>query len=426
MFIAATHNGISRLYETFGNGGADTLERTLGPNDNARTWYRQNPPLPKARWSQRNNNNYQQTGLLVSLNHFAANNKILPQELLPEEQAVDSRSRRPKGRRRTSFPADDPRPGAQADLLRVLQLQGCEISARRRRFHVTVPASEARASTTSDAAGSDERHASDSRPARRSGRRPEPDRDATFPAGTYVAAHGSALQPHRRHAARLSVLGAGRPADAIPTTTPAGPSASCSTCRSCASPTSRCSTCRDRAGQGRAAARRAASPARATSSSINHNADTSLATLRYRLQGRAVRSRRRAVRGRRAEVQPRLVHHPRRQRRRPASALPPSSACRRTRSAAAPAVKTHPVRAPRIALMHTWINTQDEGWWRLALDQLTVPFNYISTQDVAARREPAREIRRHPLPAGRPRQPAADRHAACRCTATRCPGRRRT
>ena len=31
MFIAATHNGISRLYETFGNGGADTVERTLGP-----------------------------------------------------------------------------------------------------------------------------------------------------------------------------------------------------------------------------------------------------------------------------------------------------------------------------------------------------------------------------------------------------------
>ena len=31
MFIAATHNGISRLYETFGNGGtAETQERTLG------------------------------------------------------------------------------------------------------------------------------------------------------------------------------------------------------------------------------------------------------------------------------------------------------------------------------------------------------------------------------------------------------------
>src|SRR5690349_24813112 len=32
MFIAAMHNGISRLYETFGNGGADTRseERRVG------------------------------------------------------------------------------------------------------------------------------------------------------------------------------------------------------------------------------------------------------------------------------------------------------------------------------------------------------------------------------------------------------------
>src|SRR4029079_9873910 len=76
MFIAATHNGNSGLYETFGNGGADTLERTLGPNDTARTWYKQTPPPPKAKWSQRNNNNYQQTGLLISLAHFSTNGKF--------------------------------------------------------------------------------------------------------------------------------------------------------------------------------------------------------------------------------------------------------------------------------------------------------------------------------------------------------------
>ena len=29
MFLAAMHNGISRLYETFGNGGADTEKRIL-------------------------------------------------------------------------------------------------------------------------------------------------------------------------------------------------------------------------------------------------------------------------------------------------------------------------------------------------------------------------------------------------------------
>ena len=31
MFIAASHNGISRLYETFGNAGADTVTRRLEP-----------------------------------------------------------------------------------------------------------------------------------------------------------------------------------------------------------------------------------------------------------------------------------------------------------------------------------------------------------------------------------------------------------
>ena len=110
MFIAATHNGISRLYETFGNGGADTLERTLGPNDTARTWYKQNPPLPKAKWSQRNNNNYQQTGLLVSLNHFADNkNLFLKNFYLKSKRSI----LKPKteGPAAYVFPGDDPRPG---------------------------------------------------------------------------------------------------------------------------------------------------------------------------------------------------------------------------------------------------------------------------------------------------------------------------
>jgi len=41
-------------------------------------------------------------------------------------------------------------------------------------------------------------------------------------------------------------------------------------------------------------------------------------------------------------------------------------------------------KLPRIALMHTWISTQDEGWWRLALESMNVPYDYISTQDVSA------------------------------------------
>ena len=33
--------------------------------------------------------------------------------------------------------------------------------------------------------------------------------------------------------------------------------------------------------------------------------------------------------------------------------------------------------------MHTWSRTQDEGWWRIGLEQFGVPYTYISTQDVA-------------------------------------------
>jgi hypothetical protein len=51
---------------------------------------------------------------------------------------------------------------------------------------------------------------------------------------------------------------------------------------------------------------------------------------------------------------------------------------------AAPKVATRPVRKPRIALLHTWLSTQTEGWWRQRLDLLKIPYNYISTQDVAA------------------------------------------
>jgi hypothetical protein len=49
---------------------------------------------------------------------------------------------------------------------------------------------------------------------------------------------------------------------------------------------------------------------------------------------------------------------------------------------AAPSVKTHPVRTPRVALLHTWLSTQTEGWWRQAFDDAQVPYTYISTQQI--------------------------------------------
>jgi hypothetical protein len=53
------------------------------------------------------------------------------------------------------------------------------------------------------------------------------------------------------------------------------------------------------------------------------------------------------------------------------------------RLSVAPLVATHTVTAPRIAMMHTWLATQTEGWWRYAFDTAGVPFDYINTQTVA-------------------------------------------
>src|SRR5437016_8137475 len=137
MFIAATHNGISRLYETFGNGGADTLARTLSENETSRTWYRQNPPLPRAKWSQRNNNNYEETALLISLDYFNHESKLfLKNFYLKAKRSIE----KPKneGPAAYVFPGDDPRPGNQATLLRLLQAQGCEVHRATAPFTVTI------------------------------------------------------------------------------------------------------------------------------------------------------------------------------------------------------------------------------------------------------------------------------------------------
>src|SRR5437763_2825556 len=137
MSIAATHTGISRLYETFGNGGADTLTRTLSPDETNRTWYKQNPPLPRAKWSQRNNNNYEETALLISLDYFNKNSKLfLKNFYLKAKRSVE----KPKneGPAAYVFPGDDPRPGNQASLLRGLQGQAGEIHRATAPFTVRV------------------------------------------------------------------------------------------------------------------------------------------------------------------------------------------------------------------------------------------------------------------------------------------------
>ncbi len=383
MFIAATHNGISRLYETFGNAGADTVERTLSADDYSRTWYRQNPPLPRAKWSQRNNNNYQQTALLTSLHYFSNNNKLfLKNFYVKSKRSVE----KPKneGPAAYVFPGDDPRLGNQAELLRTLQAQGCEIHRATAPFTVTIKTKKKPAATASPAGSP-----TPSPTAPSASPSPTPYRadQATattdtrhFPAGSYIVRMD---QPYSRIADALFDYQYWAPNDPQQdvyddTGWTMGELANVQVVR--VTDMKALSAAMERV----TAEVRSPAAVNGTGSIylVNHNADNSLVTLRYRLKDVAM------------EAAEEPFDAAGRKFNRGSFIIRKASVAEVQKAATdlglqvyavdtAPSVKTHGVKAPRIAMMHTWLSTQDEGWWRLALDQLGVPFAYISTQDVA-------------------------------------------
>ena len=366
MFIAATHNGISRLYETFGNAGADTLERTLSPNDYQRTWYRQNPPLPKAKWSQRNNNNYQQTALLTTMHYFANNTKLfLKNFYLKSKRSVD----KPKNEGPAAYvlPGDELRAGNQAELLRTLQAQGVEISRATAPFTVAVR----------------KKSSSGPSPSPRPSASPSPvskTEDRTFPAGSYIVRMD---QPYSRIADALLDYQYWAPNDPQQdiyddTAWTMGELANVEVVRVTdgkvlQAPMDRLTT-------------DVRSPGGIVNAGsvfvINHNADNALATFRYRLKDVDMDAAEEPFEaaGRKFNRGSFIIRKANGDElRRVANEL----GIQVYAVTDTPAVKTHPVRAPRIAIMHTWLNTQDEGWYRVGFDHLQVPYSYISTQDVS-------------------------------------------
>lgn len=392
MFIAATHNGISRLYETFGNAGADTLERTLSPSQYQRTWYRQNPPLPKTLWSQRNNNNYQQTALLTSLHYFGNNSKLfLKNFYLKSKRSV----LKPKNEGPAAYvlPGDDPRPGNQAELLRTLQAQGVEIHRASAPFTVTTKSEPAVTTGESHsllrvvdptgspepagATGSVPPQLTPSQSAKLSTKSGQP---RTFPAGSYILRMD---QPYSRIADALLDYQYWAPNDPQTevyddTAWTMGELANVGVFR-IVDP-----------GVLEAPMERVNGEIRAPGSIVgtgstyivNHNADNALVTLRYRLKDANVEA---------AEEQFEAAGQKfnrgsfiiRKASADDLSRLGTELGIKVYAVTELPAVKTHAIKPARVALMHTWLNTQNEGWWRLAFDQLQMPYAYISTQDVA-------------------------------------------
>jgi len=363
MFVAAMHNGISRLYETFGNGGADTRERTLEPDEYSRTWYRANPPLPKALWSQRDNNNYEETGLLTSLHYFNENKRLfLKNFYLKSKRSI--RKPAAEGPAAYVFPADDPRASVQADLLRIMLRQHVEISRATVAFQVALPPKKEKKSAKPQAA--EEKN-----------KTPQPTtRD--FPRGSYVIRMD---QPYSRIADALLDYQYWSPDD--PQQTPYDDTgwtfgelfgvqvARVTDPQVLTVAMERVTELPSFGG----------ATGDGTLFAIDNHAEPALATLRYQLKTASIE----------ATEEPFQVGAQKFSRgtflikgvsRGDIDAATKNLRLHAAALSAAPSVNTHPVRAARIAFLHTWTGTQTEGWWRLALDELKIPYDYISTQKI--------------------------------------------
>ena len=118
------------MYETFGNGGANTMKRRVAPPQGAgqtsREWYRPFPPYREVEWSMRNNTNYMQTAVLSGL-ELASN---FPQMIL-ENFYRKSRNSIEAGK--AEAPHGYVIPAGQRDMTRVgmlvnmLRTQGIEV-----------------------------------------------------------------------------------------------------------------------------------------------------------------------------------------------------------------------------------------------------------------------------------------------------------
>ncbi|MBA3357808.1 MAG: hypothetical protein H0U18_18080 [Pyrinomonadaceae bacterium] len=128
------HLSTGRFYETFGNGGADTMERTVNQQAQ-RDWFRPNPPLARVKWSLRNNINMQQSGILLAMN-FVANNKdrFLQNFYLKSKRAVAKA--RNEGPAAYVIPADQSRLVEAADMVNLLRLMGVEVHTANKEINI--------------------------------------------------------------------------------------------------------------------------------------------------------------------------------------------------------------------------------------------------------------------------------------------------
>jgi Zinc carboxypeptidase len=342
LYIATGHNAIGRFYETFGNGGADTRERTLRPADTSRVWYRPNPPFPRVNWSMRNNINLQQSAILFAMNFVAKDkDRFLNNFYLKSKRSIAKATN--EGPAAYIIPGDTPRPVEAADMVNLMRMQGIEVHRATKDFSV---------------------------------------KDQKFPAGSYIVRMD---QPYSRMADMLldtQYYNVSDPAPYDDTGWTIGAMRNVKTVRitdkSVLDVDAKLLTA-DAKVNGQLTG-----PTSAVAYVINHNTDNTLATLRFKLKDVKMNA---AEDSFKVGDQPfnagsfiiKRDGNPPDLRQKLESAIL-DLGLKAIALDKLPEVKTHELPVPRIAIVHTWINTQNEGWYRVEFDRYQIPYTYISDQ----------------------------------------------
>jgi len=134
FWVANGHNSIGRFYETYTSRGADCHTVQLPASRTSVQWFRPNPPINGVRWCIRNNINYQQSALLIALNYMARNgHRYLDQFHRKGVRAVE-RGRSKDGPNAFQIPANQARPVEAANLVNLLRFHGLEVQRADRAF----------------------------------------------------------------------------------------------------------------------------------------------------------------------------------------------------------------------------------------------------------------------------------------------------
>ncbi len=328
FWIANTHNSIGRFYETQTYGPQN---QTISSNA-SKEWYRPNPPLPSIKWGPRNNVNIQQSGLLFAMQFVAKNRDMfLENYWLKNKRAVALGVDGPL--HAWVIPAGQRRYGDAAKFVNLLRLQGIEVHT---------------ASAAFNAGG------------------------VSVAAGDYIVRMD---QPYSRCALQFLDTQFFSPANPNPYDDTGW-----------AIPLARnvkVSKITDKAALGQPMTLLAAdvkAPGTITGSGsiiiVDHNGDTSVAPFRFANKDVKMLAAEAAFEagGRKFGAGAFIIPSADRAK---IEASIKEFGLTAVAVASAPTVKTHELVVPRIGYVHSWSNTQNEGWVRMAFDKLKIPYTYM-------------------------------------------------